>query len=87
AKYKAEKPSGFPNADLYQLLAYCAVLGLREGHLVYAQGEEVPRLHEISGTDVRIHCHTLDLALQPAALLTQVQTLADRISPQVAAVG
>jgi hypothetical protein len=29
AKYKAEKPSGFPNADLYQLLAYCMVLGLR----------------------------------------------------------
>ena len=27
AKYKAEKPSGFPNADLYQLLAYCTVLG------------------------------------------------------------
>jgi 5-methylcytosine-specific restriction enzyme subunit McrC len=38
AKYKAEKPSGFPNADLYQLLAYCTVLGLRVGHLVYAAG-------------------------------------------------
>jgi len=22
AKYKAEKPAGYPNADLYQLLAY-----------------------------------------------------------------
>lgn len=86
AKYKAEKPSRFPNADLYQLLAYCTVLGIREGHLVYAQGEEMPRLHEISGTDVRIHRHTLDLALQPDALLAQVQTLADRISPWVAAV-
>ena len=39
AKYKAEKPSGFPNADLYQLLAYCTVLGLRVGHLVYAAGQ------------------------------------------------
>ena len=28
AKYKAEKPAGYPNADLYQLLAYCTVLGL-----------------------------------------------------------
>src|ERR1039457_4770631 len=36
AKYKAEKPAGYPNADLYQLLAYCTVLGLRRGHLVYA---------------------------------------------------
>jgi 5-methylcytosine-specific restriction enzyme subunit McrC len=25
AKYKAEKPSGYPNADLYQLLAYCTL--------------------------------------------------------------
>jgi len=32
AKYKAEKPAGYPNADLYQLLAYCTVLGLPVGH-------------------------------------------------------
>lgn len=31
AKYKAEKPSGFPEADHYQLLAYCTVRGLSEG--------------------------------------------------------
>ena len=29
AKYKAEKPAGFPDADLYQMLAYCTALGLR----------------------------------------------------------
>lgn len=45
AKYKAEKPSGCPNADLYQLLAYCTVLGLRVGHLVYAVGNEEPVRH------------------------------------------
>jgi hypothetical protein len=38
AKYKAEKPAGYPNADLYQLLAYCTALGLRCGHLIYARG-------------------------------------------------
>ena len=38
AKYKAEKPAGYPNADLYQLLAYCTILGLPVGHLVYARG-------------------------------------------------
>lgn len=37
AKYKAEKPEGFPDADLYQLLAYCTALGLEDGHLVYAR--------------------------------------------------
>ena len=42
AKYKAEKPAGYPNADLYQLLAYCTVLGLCNGHLVYAQGKSSP---------------------------------------------
>ena len=29
AKYKAEKPAGFPDADLYQMLAYCTALGSR----------------------------------------------------------
>jgi 5-methylcytosine-specific restriction enzyme subunit McrC len=42
AKYKSEKPVGYPNADLYQLLAYCTILGLRKGHLVYAKGNEEP---------------------------------------------
>jgi hypothetical protein len=32
-----------PNADLYQLLAYCIVLGLHSGHLVYAKGNEKPQ--------------------------------------------
>lgn len=37
AKYKAERPQGFPDADLYQMLAYCTALGLPEGRLVYAK--------------------------------------------------
>ena len=78
AKYKAEKPAGFPQADLYQLLAYCTVLGLRDGHLVYAKGEEPARLVEVSGSPVRIHCHTLDLTLPPKALVEQVRLLAAR---------
>ena len=79
AKYKAEKPAGFPQADLYQLLAYCTVLGLPDGHLVYAKGEERPRLVEVAGNPVRIHCHTLDLAVSPAALVEQTRTLAARM--------
>ena len=79
AKYKAEKPAGFPQADLYQLLAYCTVLRLREGHVVYAKGEEPARLVEVAGSPVRIHCHTLDLTLPPAALVEQVRVLAARM--------
>lgn len=76
AKYKAEKPSGFPHADLYQLLAYCTVMGLSEGHLVYAAGNESALVHAIRGAGVAIACHTLDLDQSPAELLTQVDDLA-----------
>ena len=80
AKYKAEKPAGFPQADLYQLLAYCTVLGVPDGHLVYAKGNEVAVAHAIHGANVTIHCHTLDLNESPRALLTQVDQLAARLA-------
>lgn len=79
AKYKAEKPAGFPQADLYQMLAYCTVLGLREGHLIYAQGEEPAISHEVVGAGVTLHCHTLNLAEPPSGLLAQVAELALRL--------
>jgi 5-methylcytosine-specific restriction enzyme subunit McrC len=79
AKYKAEKPSGYPNADLYQLLAYCTVLGLRAGHLVYAAGNEDPARHVVRGAGVEIICHALDLGKPPVELLAEVRELATRI--------
>jgi 5-methylcytosine-specific restriction enzyme subunit McrC len=80
AKYKAEKPSGFPDADLYQMLAYCTALGLPDGHLVYAKGNEVEVSHTVRNAGVRIHAHTLDLAAPPPDLLDQVDDLATRIA-------
>lgn len=80
AKYKAEKPSGYPNADLYQLLAYCTVLGLPVGHLVYAAGNEVPARHVVRGLGVEIICHALDLNQHPAVLLAAVAALAGKIA-------
>lgn len=79
AKYKAEKPSGFPQADLYQLLAYCTVLRLPVGHLVYAKGFEDAREHIIRNVGVRIVAHTLDLEADPAALLETIASLARRL--------
>lgn len=76
AKYKAQKPEGFPNADLYQLLAYCTVLGVGDGHLVYAKGNEFASSHAVVRSDVQIHCHTLDLEAKPAGLLGQIDRLA-----------
>ena len=85
AKYKAEKPEGFPNADIYQMLAYCTVLGLPQGHLIYAKGNEPALAHSIRRTGVVIHCHALDLGAPPAALLKQVGELAEGITASVAA--
>lgn len=76
AKYKAEKPSGFPQADLYQLLAYCTVLRLPIGHLIYAKGEEEATSHMVSGSGVRLIAHTLDLTAEPTELLASVRELA-----------
>ena len=80
AKYKAEKPSGYPNADLYQLLAYCTVLGLPVGHLVYAAGNEIPARHVVRQSGIEITCHALDLSKPPAVLLADVRLLADVIA-------
>lgn len=76
AKYKAEKPAGFPDADLYQMLAYCTALRLADGHLVYAKGNADQRRHTVRHAHVTIHAHTLDLAAPPPALLAQIDVLA-----------
>lgn len=83
AKYKAEKPAGFPDADLYQMLAYCTALSLPDGHLVYAKGNAVEITHEVQQAGVRIHVHTLDLDTAPGVLLAQVSALASRIADGV----
>ena len=79
AKYKAEKPAGYPNADLYQLLAYCTVLGLRSGHLVYAKGNEGPARHVVRRSGIEIFCHAVDLDQEPGALISQMRDLAQTI--------
>jgi 5-methylcytosine-specific restriction enzyme subunit McrC len=80
AKYKAERPQGFPDADLYQLLAYCTAMGLPDGHLVYARGNERETRHTVRNAAVVIHAHTLDLSEPPQELLRQVDELAGRIA-------
>ncbi|BDO43814.1 restriction endonuclease [Cellulomonas sp. NTE-D12] len=87
AKYKAEKPSGFPNADLYQMLAYCSVMGLPRGHLVYAKGNEPATTHVFRRTGIEVTQHTLDLDQDPADLLAQVDHLATSIAVASAPAG
>lgn len=83
AKYKAEKPAGFPHADLYQLLAYCTALGLDRGHLIYARGNELPARYRVLNAHVEIICHTLDLDVEPDRLLFQVDRLASTLARSV----
>lgn len=83
AKYKAEKPDGFPDADLYQMLAYCTALDLREGHLVYAKGNGPHTAHRVRHAGITIHQHALDLDQSPADLLDDVQTLASAVCSSV----
>lgn len=80
AKYKAERPSGFPDADLYQMLAYCTALGLDRGHLVYAKGNEAATSHAIRNADVEIVQHAVDLAESPPSLLAQIELIADEVA-------
>ena len=84
AKDKAAKRGGFPNPDVYQMLAYCTSLGLNGGHLVYAAGNEAGAHYRIpnagpSGEGVDVHAVALDLAGTPAELLLQVAALAEGI--------
>ncbi|MEU0243410.1 restriction endonuclease [Streptomyces sp. NPDC006235] len=80
AKYKAEKRGGYPDADLYQMLAYCTALDLREGHLVYAKGNAPHASHHVRHAGTVIHQHALDLGLEPAGLLAEVAELAQRLT-------
>lgn len=83
AKYKAEKPAGYPNADLYQLLAYCTVLGLRQGHLIYAKGNEDPAHHVVRRSGIEIICHAVDLNADPDTLLDQMRAIAKLIAGEL----
>ncbi len=80
AKYKAEKPAGFPQADVYQALAYATAYRLGDAHLVYAHGNEVAQEWTVRHAGVRIVAHTLDLDQAPGAILDHVEALAGRIA-------
>ncbi|MGW3727980.1 McrC family protein [Streptomyces sp. NPDC000851] len=79
AKYKAEKPGGYPDADLYQMLAYCTALGLGDGHLVYAKGNADHAAHRVRHAGMVIHQHALDLDQDPAGLLADIDEVAARL--------
>lgn len=79
-KYKRLRTSAYPNADLYQLLAYSVATNLPVGTLIYAAGEEDPTLHEVVHLGKRLETVAMRLDCSPQELLDQVKVLARRIS-------
>ncbi len=77
-KYKRTTGS-VPNADVYQMLAYLTALGLPEGLLVYAAGEDVLRDVNIDAAGKRIHVRTLDIAQPPSVVLRDIKKLAQLV--------
>lgn len=82
AKYKAERPDGYPNADLYQMLAYATVLGLGSAHLIYALGNESSAKYTISSADVTVTAHAVNLGLPPSELLLALAGTATEMSAE-----
>ena len=81
AKYKALDLSSMPNADAYQMLAYCTALSLERGFLIYAKDAgEKPATHHIRNAAAVIEVRTLDVEVEPELLLRQVDVLADEIA-------
>lgn len=78
AKYKAASASGaYPNADHYQMLAYCTALNVPRAWLVYA-GSGKARKRRISNTAVSVTEFPVDISQKPEALLSVIQALADQ---------
>lgn len=78
AKYKAASPSGaYPNADHYQMLAYCTALGVSRAWLIYA-GPGQARVRRVRNSEVSVVEYPIDLSQTPEDLLARVRDLADR---------
>ena len=80
-KYKILDENGrFANADAYQLVTYCARLGLGIGHLIYAAGESRPEPFTIHGAGIQLMIHAVDLSLDVESIERTVGELYDVIS-------
>ncbi|MFF5230720.1 McrC family protein [Dactylosporangium sp. NPDC000521] len=80
AKYKALHGASSPNADVYQMLAYCSRLGLRHGHLIYGTPARGHGEYHLVGSGVRVAARGLDLAAPLAAVRAQLAALAADIA-------
>jgi 5-methylcytosine-specific restriction enzyme subunit McrC len=78
-KYKRLAATEIKHADLYQLHSYATAAALSGGLLIYAAGEAEDIIHEVVNVGKRLQIMTLDLQGQPAEILADIRTVADRI--------
>jgi 5-methylcytosine-specific restriction enzyme subunit McrC len=78
-KYKRILPSEYPNADIYQAVAYAVATGLDRALLIYAASEGEPASHRIVRIAKQIDVVVLDLSVPPAQVLEQIDRIASRI--------
>jgi 5-methylcytosine-specific restriction enzyme subunit McrC len=76
AKYKIDGPDG---DDMYQLVTYCAALGLKRGYVISPRTPACRRIHEIRDSGITIVEQYLDLDVPPADVLHQIRDLAEDI--------
>lgn len=87
AKYKSlvDKKT-MPNADAYQMLAYCIGFGLPRGFLVYAKEADEPvGSRRIVKHGYEIEVRSLNVEKEPKQLLADVDTLAREIAETTSA--
>ncbi|ABL79354.1 MULTISPECIES: McrC family protein [unclassified Nocardioides] len=79
-KYKLLDDNGkVPNADVYQLVTYCARLGLSTGHLIYSSDEPGPDPFGIVGTNVLLVVHAVDVSRPVDVIEQQVREIGLRL--------
>lgn len=76
SKYKSVKNA--PADDIYQMVAYCTALGLKDGVLVYPEVE--PAVHRVRGSAIRVHQALLAIDGDLGSLQAAVGALADQVT-------
>lgn len=78
AKYIETEPSDWPNANLYQLLAYCVSLRLPRGLLIYATSRPL-EVQRVPSAGIDLEAIGIDLEAPRAQLLDQARRAARRL--------
>jgi 5-methylcytosine-specific restriction enzyme subunit McrC len=80
AKYKTLAKGGPSDDDLYQIIAYCVALGVRQAYLVHATASATPVVMVVGVDDIVVHIAGLDLKSPLKELRSQVESLAYSIA-------